>query len=173
MSDGYPGLNVRSPSSSTTMASPQFKISGWLKAPRRVFNRILPALSGTSSANITNEDSGVVQDRSHANSSPSAQQSSALPRTDSVSKFGETKSVKGNRSQEDIFPTSHPPSQQYSSHSETNTSDKVKKAWGLTRSGLVTALRLLEKSADAFSPLKSAVGGLVACLDLAQVSYGC
>jgi hypothetical protein len=37
----------------------------------------------------------------------------------------------------------------------------------------VTALRLLEKSADAFPPLKSAVGGLVACLDLAQVSYGC
>jgi len=37
----------------------------------------------------------------------------------------------------------------------------------------MTALRLLEKSADAFPPLKSAVSGLVACLDLAQVSHGC
>ena len=40
-------------------------------------------------------------------------------------------------------------------------------AWGT----LETALRLLEKSADACPPLKSAVGGLVACLDLTQVSY--
>jgi len=42
----------------------------------------------------------------------------------------------------------------------------------VTWSALETALRLLEKSADAFPPLKSAVGGLVACLDLAQVGYG-
>ncbi|KAF9552604.1 hypothetical protein CPC08DRAFT_266865 [Agrocybe pediades] len=32
-----------------------------------------------------------------------------------------------------------------------------------------TALRLLEKNADAFPPLKSAVGGLIASLDLAKV----
>ena len=38
-------------------------------------------------------------------------------------------------------------------------------------SGLETALRLLNKSADAFPPLKSAVGGLLACIDLAEVSY--
>ncbi len=37
--------------------------------------------------------------------------------------------------------------------------------------GLETALRLLEKSAGAFPPLKSAVSGLVACLDLTQVNY--
>ncbi len=43
----------------------------------------------------------------------------------------------------------------------------VKAAW----KGLETALRLLEKSAGAFPPLKSAVGGLVACLDLTQVDY--
>ena len=38
---------------------------------------------------------------------------------------------------------------------------------------LETALRLLEKSADAFPPLKSTIGGLLACLDQAQVGYGC
>ncbi len=38
-------------------------------------------------------------------------------------------------------------------------------------SGLETALRLLDKSADAFPPLKSAVGGLLACIDLAGVSH--
>jgi len=43
----------------------------------------------------------------------------------------------------------------------------------VTQSGLLTALRVLETSAGAFPPLKSAVGGLVACLDLAQVSHGC
>ena len=64
------------------------------------------------------------------------------------------------------------PSQQPSPYPEPNTSDKLKKVWDVTWSGLDTALRLLEKSADAFPPLKSAVGGLVACLDLAQVSYG-
>ena len=59
-----------------------------------------------------------------------------------------------------------------SSHPEPNTSDKFKKSWDMTRSVFETGLRLLEKSADAFPPLKSTVGGLVACLDLAQVGYG-
>ena len=45
------------------------------------------------------------------------------------------------------------------------------KAGSVAWKGLETALRLLERSADAFPPLKSAVGGLVACLDLSQVSY--
>jgi hypothetical protein len=89
----------------------------------------------------------------------SSQHSAALLGTDSAGKTGETPGVEGNR--------------QSSSQPETTTSEKIKKAWGVTQSGLLTALRLLEKSADAFPPLKSAVGGLVACLDLAQVSYGC
>jgi hypothetical protein len=38
-------------------------------------------------------------------------------------------------------------------------------------SGLETTLRVLEKSADGFPPLKFAVGALVACLDVIQVSY--
>ena len=37
--------------------------------------------------------------------------------------------------------------------------------------GLEAALSLLERSSDAFPPLKSAVGGLVACLGLSQVNY--
>jgi hypothetical protein len=46
-------------------------------------------------------------------------------------------------------------------------------AWSVARSGLETVLRILEKSADAFPPLKSAVSGLVACLDVIQASYDC
>ena len=37
--------------------------------------------------------------------------------------------------------------------------------------GLETVLKLLEKSADGVPPLKSAIGGLVACLDLFEVGY--
>ncbi|KAG8795045.1 hypothetical protein FRC12_018596 [Ceratobasidium sp. 428] len=44
---------------------------------------------------------------------------------------------------------------------ETNTS-KLHTAW----SGLRSLLNVLDKSADAFEPLKSAVGGLVACLEI-------
>ena len=164
--------------SSTTMASPPLgkDSNSWLKAPRRVFNRVRdrisesrnsrslsPAFPETSTANIPNDDPRVVRDRSHA----SSHHSSALPGTDSADKVGETPDVDGNRSQDAI-----PSSQQSSSHPEINTADEIKKTWGVTRSALATALRLLEKSADAFPPLKSAVGGLVACLDLAQVSYG-
>ena len=158
------------------MASPppKSKIRGWLKAPQRVFNRIRdatspnsrspsPALTETSTANIPNDDLGV----------PSSASSPALLGTDSADKVGETPGVEGNRSQGTIFQTTRPSSQQSFSHPETNTSDKSKRAWDVALSGLVTALRLLEKSADAFPPLKSAVGGLVACLDLAQVCYCC
>ena len=157
--------------SSTTMASPPLgkESNGLLKAPRRVFNRVRdrisrnssslsPALPETSASNIPNDDPGVVRDRSYA----SSDRSSGI---DSADKVGETPDVDGNRSQDAI-----PSSEQSSSHPESNTADKIKKAWGVTRSALVTALRLLEKSGDAFPPLKSAVGGLVACLDLAQVS---
>ena len=155
------------------MASPPLgkDSNSLLKVPRRVFNRVRdrisqnsrslsPALPETSTANIPNDDPGVVRDRSYA----SSHRSSAVLGTDSV---GETPDVDGNRSQDAI-----PSSEQSSSHPESNTADKIKKAWGVTRSALVTALRLLEKSADAFPPLKSAVGGLVACLDLAHVSSG-
>jgi hypothetical protein len=45
------------------------------------------------------------------------------------------------------------------------------KAGGVALKGLETVLRLLERSAGAFPPLKLAVGGLVACLDLTQVNY--
>jgi len=52
----------------------------------------------------------------------------------------------------------------------TATANKPSEAWSLAWTGLETTLRLLEKSADAFPPLKSAVGGFVACLDVIQAS---
>ena len=132
------------------------------------------ALPGTSAANIPNDAPGVVRDCSHhpilSIPHPSSQRSSALLGADKV---GETvPGVVGDRSQDAILPTLRPFSQQSSSRPEPNTSDELKKAWGVTWSVLETALRLLAKSADAFPPLKSAVSGLVACLDLAQVAYG-
>ena len=48
---------------------------------------------------------------------------------------------------------------------------QLAKAGSVAWKGLETALRLLESSAGAFPPLKLAVSGLVACLDLAQVNY--
>jgi hypothetical protein len=49
--------------------------------------------------------------------------------------------------------------------------NKLSEAWTVARNGLETTLRLLEKSVDACPPLKSAVGGLVGCLDIIQVRY--
>ena len=160
-------------------ASPR-KGSKILKAPRRVFNRIFPSLHSssprlpeTSTLNVPHEDPGVVGGPSCAISStphrphPSSQCSSDVLSTDSTNENSKTpRDVEGNRAHGVIVATP----QRSSFLPETH---KVKKAWDVTRSGLVTALRLLEKSADAFPPLKSVVGGLVACLDLAQVSYGC
>ena len=142
------------------MASPppgqNFNIHGLAKAPRRVFNRVRDAIHSrallrTSAANIPNDALGAVRD---------------------ANKVGETPGVVGNRSQDAILPTLRPSSQQPSSHPVPTTSDKLKKAWDVKWSALETALRLLAKSADVFPPLKSAVCGLVACLDLAQVGYG-
>jgi len=143
----------------------------WLKVPRRIFNQARNAISpnshphspslpetSTPNINIPNDDPGVVRNRRHAIyflTSPSSSQLSSLLGTDSADR------VEGNQSQDTNFTTSQ------------ITSEKIKKAWDVTRSGLLTALRVLEKSAGAFPPLKSAVGGLVACLDLAQVSHGC
>ena len=42
---------------------------------------------------------------------------------------------------------------------------------GVVWNGLQTALGVLKESSDVFPPLKSAVGGLVACLNVVQVKY--
>lgn len=47
----------------------------------------------------------------------------------------------------------------------------LKGAGNLRLTGLETALCVLEKSTDAFPPLKGAVGGLIACLDIVQVMH--
>ncbi|KDR82348.1 hypothetical protein GALMADRAFT_817810 [Galerina marginata CBS 339.88] len=111
--------------------------------------------AGTTAANIPNGAPGVP--------------SSALPVAKSVDKVGKTPGVTGNQFRGTILPTPSTPSQQTSSPPEPNTSDKLKTARDVTWSALKAALRLLGKSADACPPLKSAVGVLVACLDLAQV----
>ena len=131
----------------TTMASPppgkESKLHGWLTAPQRVFKRVRDMLPNSR------PPSPVLLEYSTANLN--------IPAED----LG---MVRDHRSQDAVFPTPHP---------DTNISEKIKKAWDVTQSGLLTALRLLEMSSDAFPPLKSAVAGLVACLDLAQVSYSC
>jgi len=53
------------------------------------------------------------------------------------------------------------------------TVDLLKEIAKVAGNGLETALRLLNESADACPPLKSATSGLVACINLAQVSYCC
>jgi hypothetical protein len=149
------------------------KASGWLKPLRRIFSPPnsrphFPAETSTANINIPNDDlrdrPRVILSTSHS----SSQRSSALLGTDSADIAGGMPGVKGDRSRDSIFSISHPSSQQSSSHPETNISEK---AWRMTQSGLLTALRLLERSADAFPPLKSVVGGLIACVDLAQVSH--
>ena len=56
--------------------------------------------------------------------------------------------------------------------SSAGVADKIKAIARVAGSGLETTIRLLEKSAAACPPLQSAAGGLVACLNLAQVSSG-
>ena len=53
---------------------------------------------------------------------------------------------------------------------ETPVSDKGKDRLGVVWNGLQTALGVLKESSDVFPPLESAVGGLVACLNVIQVS---
>ena len=149
---------VRFPTSSTTMSSTPPPKKRFKKALQRGLDRsrdaILPTsgllsphpppLSGTSTANGIPNVGIDIHDSVMSTPHPSSQQSQ-----DTIS------------------------SKQSASGTERNTSDKLKKAWGVTWSGLQTTLRLLEKSANAFPPLQSAVGGLVPCLDLAHVGYSC
>jgi len=54
---------------------------------------------------------------------------------------------------------------------EPPVSDKGKDRLGVVWNGLQTALGVLKESSDVFPPLKSAVGGLVACLNVVQGRY--
>ena len=132
------------------------------KGLRRIFNRVRDA---------------TLPDLGPSTSDPPGTSTPNIPNDTDV----KAPEMKGTRCVHDLHTSTNtdtplitisPQSSQQSYHPEPNTSDKFKKAWDVARSGFETALRLLEKSTDAFPPLKSAVSGLVACLDLAQVSYG-
>ena len=98
--------------------------------------------------------------------------SSALHDTVNEASDGPGIIVKTSQPQGDEISTSGQPSQPSSSpRPGNNYSDALVKARSVACNGLETALRLLEKSADAFPPLKSAAGGLLACLDLFEVGY--
>ena len=102
----------------------------------------------------------------------SSRQPRALPDTVNGASDGPGIIVKTSQPQGDELSTSDQPSQPSSStRPGNNYSDALVKARSVACYGLETALRLLEKSADAFPPLKSAVGGLLACLDLFEVGY--
>jgi hypothetical protein len=53
--------------------------------------------------------------------------------------------------------------------SPTSTFETAKDIGSVAWAGLGTALRVLKESSDAFPPLKSAVSGFLACLDVLQV----
>lgn len=53
---------------------------------------------------------------------------------------------------------------------EPTTLDKYKDMGKVAWAGLGIALRILEQNADVFPPLKYALGGFLACLDIIQVS---
>ena len=71
----------------------------------------------------------------------------------------------------DDEPSTSDRSPQDSSSPGKNYSDVLEGSKSVEWKRLDTALRFLEKSADACPPLKSAIGGLVACVDQTQVSY--
>jgi hypothetical protein len=100
-----PTLNPESLQGLPTMASrKESKVIGWLKVPRRVFNRARRSHSPTlPETNINaNDDLEVGLDQPHAIlSTPhaSSQCSSTLLGIDSADRVGETPAVEGNRTQ--------------------------------------------------------------------------
>jgi hypothetical protein len=72
-------------------------------------------------------------------------------------------------------PTSTPTSNPYgvdvsqSATSPPTNLQKVKAGGAVVFEGLKTTLRALKESSDAFPPLKAAVGGLLACIDMVEV----
>jgi len=129
-------------------------------------------LSGADTADEIGEMPGFVGNRSQVAMLSTAHTCSSLPGSNTSDRVNDTSGVVGSCTQDNILLTSFPFPHQTSSRSEPEPSDKRKNAWGVAWNGLETALRVLEKGADACPPLKSVLGWLIACLDLAQVRYG-
>ena len=113
---------------------------------------------------------------------------STVSLNDNISKSASPPAVNSNQSQDTILnprtaslqapsrvdtanQAPGPRSEECSMSLRASQQSALVKAGSVAWKGLETALRLLERSADAFPPLKSAVCGLVACLDLTQVNY--
>jgi len=109
--------------------------------------------------------------RNHARQARDAMLSSSrAPSLRSPSPHPSSTAVSGLQGPDNV--TSEPSSQHaVAAPPGTSLPEKYKEGLNVAWHGLETALRVLGKSADAFPPLKSAVGGLVACLDVVQVSH--
>ena len=143
-----PHSSLDVPSASRFMASPNDNISK---------SAIPPAVPNKSQdAALLNPGTASLHSSAHSRAD-TAGQAPVMPGT----------IEKADRPRSEEHSTSVQPSQ----HSHP---DAFVKAGSVAWKGLETALRVLEGSAGAFPPLKSAVGGLVACLDLGQVNnYFC
>ena len=145
------------------------------------FNTIFPT-SGLSSPqppalhdpNPLTEPLGVTGNQSRDAILPNSDTPSLNPSAHArinPAKAGTVTDVETSRPRDDERSTSDRlPQDSSSTHPGDNYSDRLAKAGVVAWKSLETALRLLEKSADACPPLKSVVGGLVACLDLTHVS---
>jgi len=149
----------------TTMASlqppnrPERKRDRAKRILKNIFNRL------SSRSRASPHPAVVSQAASPADARTSSPQPASVP----------VETTPDTRPSSPHLPTSGRPS-----HAETRPSgassagvaNKIKAIARVAGNGLETTIRLLEKSAAACPPLESAVGGLVACLDLAQVSSG-
>ena len=126
--------------------------------PASVSSSAPPGPSNVTSAPSSHHIVGAPPDTSTSNHLPNTADESQRPPGVPSSTFPSS--------------TSEPSSQPaISAPPDNGASGKYKEGFSVAWHGLETVLRVLEKSADAFPPLKSAVGGLVACLDVVQVSH--
>lgn len=133
------------------------------KAIQRSHDRVKQAIQPSSNSSSQNSGSTAAQSTGSGTASPAP---SSIPSqsTTAQSVLNEQTSASGLPT---IGPNTTP------ARPKPLITTKLKRARGVTQTGLETALRVLEGSADVFPPLKSAVSAFIDCLDIVQVSYGC
>lgn len=131
----------------------------------------LPALPDVNTVNTLPEPPGVAGNKSQDAILPKPSTHTRIDLVEEAPGVART-IIETNPPRGDEPSTSDRPSQQFSSIClKKNYSEGLKEVGNGAWKALDTALRLLAQSADACPPLKSALGGLVACVDLTQVSY--